>query len=277
MPTPSEKYDIHSPKRYLEYTETPYYRAFRDLTNPGSAASNYAVLKSMENAEKSLAAIEEYYNGPTYINVMPKFEFTYDSVTPLESRKFFLRNGYDIGKRSIWRMTLCEKASNLFLVRRCQIQSGAGKLPQAIAALLVEYCNGQEYGLRLIEKQMIKGGAIAYVAFSSEGTPASICVGQGYGSAYCITALYTTEHQRKKGYGAAALLAAMRGAAEAKLGYDTIFLDTASENTSAVSLFEKAGFRGEEHTVYGAFKGGVPLQWKRVTAEELEEDTAWAK
>ena len=92
MPTPSEKYDIHSPKRYLEYTETPYYRAFRDLTNPGSAASNFAVLKSMENAEKSLAAIEEYYNGPTYINVMPKFEFTYDSVTPLESRKFFLRS-----------------------------------------------------------------------------------------------------------------------------------------------------------------------------------------
>ena len=69
----------------------------------------------------------------------------------------------------------------------------------------------------------------------------------------------------------------MRGAAEAKLGYDTIFLDTASENTNAVSLFEKAGFRGEEHTVYGAFKGGVPLQWKRVTLEDLEEEASWTK
>lgn len=274
MPTSCDKYDIHSPKRYLEYTETPQYRAFRDLSNPGSAASNFAILKSMEGAEKSLEEIEAYYQGPTYINIMPKFQFTTDSVTPLEGRKFFLRNGYDIGKRGIFRMTLTEKASPLFLVRRCTIQSGSGKLPPSIAALLVEYCNGQEYGLRLIEKQMQKGGAVAYVAFSSEGLPVSICVGQGYGSAYHIIALYTACHQRQKGYGAAALLAAMRGAAENKLGYDTIFLDTAIENTDSVRLFEKAGFRGKVHTIYGAFKGGVPLQWKRVTLQELEEDFA---
>ncbi len=270
MATASERYDIHSPKRYLEYTETPQYRAFRDLSNPGSAASNFAVLKSMENAEKSLEAIEAYYVGPTYINVMPKFEFTADSVSPAESWRFFLRNGYEIGKRSIWRMTFCEKASPMLLVRRCQVQSGTGKLPQAIAALLVEYCGGQEYGLRLIERQMTKGGAAAYVAFTPEGAPVSICVGQGYGAAYCITALFTTEKMRRQGYGAAALLAAMRGAAEAKLGYSTIFMDTLAENSEAVHLFEKAGFRGQVHTVYSAFKGGVPAQWSRMSPAELE-------
>ena len=56
MATPSEKHEIHCAKRYLEYTETPFYRAFRDKENPESFDSNYAVLKRMEEAEQSLAA-----------------------------------------------------------------------------------------------------------------------------------------------------------------------------------------------------------------------------
>ena len=51
MATPSEKHEIHCAKRYLEYTETPFYRAFRDRENPESFDSNYAVLKRMEEAE----------------------------------------------------------------------------------------------------------------------------------------------------------------------------------------------------------------------------------
>ena len=50
MATPSEKHEIHCAKRYLEYTETPFYRAFRDRENPESFDSNYAVLKRMEEA-----------------------------------------------------------------------------------------------------------------------------------------------------------------------------------------------------------------------------------
>ena len=48
MATPSEKHEIHCAKRYLEYTETPFYRAFRDRENPESFDSNYAVLKRMD-------------------------------------------------------------------------------------------------------------------------------------------------------------------------------------------------------------------------------------
>ena len=50
MATPSEKHEIHCAKRYLEYTETPFYRAFRDRENSESFDSNYAVLKRMEEA-----------------------------------------------------------------------------------------------------------------------------------------------------------------------------------------------------------------------------------
>ena len=44
MATPSEKHEIHCAKRYLEYTETPFYRAFRDRENPESFDSNYAAV-----------------------------------------------------------------------------------------------------------------------------------------------------------------------------------------------------------------------------------------
>ena len=39
MASPIDNYEMHAAKKYLEYTETPLYRAFRDLDNPVSAAS----------------------------------------------------------------------------------------------------------------------------------------------------------------------------------------------------------------------------------------------
>lgn len=88
MATPSEKHEIHCAKRYLEYTETPFYRAFRDRENSESFDSNYAVLKRMEEAEQSLAAVESYYEG---LDVTPKFYSKPDSVTLEESRAFLRR------------------------------------------------------------------------------------------------------------------------------------------------------------------------------------------
>ena len=58
MATPSEKHEIHCAKRYLEYTETPFYRAFRDRENPESFDSNYAVLKRMEAIKKRFIQYE---------------------------------------------------------------------------------------------------------------------------------------------------------------------------------------------------------------------------
>ena len=58
MATPSEKHEIHCAKRYLEYTETPFYRAFRDRENPESFDSNYAVLKRMETIKKRFIQYE---------------------------------------------------------------------------------------------------------------------------------------------------------------------------------------------------------------------------
>ena len=123
MATPSEKHEIHCAKRYLEYTETPFYRAFRDRENSESFDSNYAVLKRMEEAEQSLAAVESYYEG---LDVTPKFYSKPDSVTLEESRAFFEAHGYAVHTFECQRMMLLTHTSPELLVHKCPVQIFAG-------------------------------------------------------------------------------------------------------------------------------------------------------
>ena len=134
MATPSEKHEIHCAKRYLEYTETPFYRAFRDRENPESFDSNYAVLKRMEEAEQSLAAVESYYEG---LDVTPKFYSKPDSVTLEESRAFFEAHGYAVHTFECQRMMLLTHTSPELLVHKCPVQIFAGAPLTGAAAQLV--------------------------------------------------------------------------------------------------------------------------------------------
>ena len=206
MATPSEKHEIHCAKRYLEYTETPFYRAFRDRENSESFDSNYAVLKRMEEAEQSLAAVESYYEG---LDVTPKFYSKPDSVTLEESRAFFEAHGYAVHTFECQRMMLLTHTSPELLVHKCPVQIFAGApLTGAAAQLVTESCGEKDFGLRLIDKQLGAGARVSF-AYNRAEIPVSFCVGEGYGSAFYLSDVYTAENFRGQGYAAAAVLAAL--------------------------------------------------------------------
>ena len=221
MATPSEKHEIHCAKRYLEYTETPFYRAFRDRENPESFDSNYAVLKRMEEAEQSLAAVESYYEG---LDVTPKFYSKPDSVTLEESRAFFEAHGYAVHTFECQRMMLLTHTSPELLVHKCPVQ--------------------------------IFAGARVSFAYNRSEIPVSFCVGEGYGSAFYLSDVYTAENFRGQGYAAAAVLAMLGFARNPDMGYTDVFLY--ADDPAAIRLYEKLGFRGTPVREYRAFKGGLP-------------------
>ena len=220
MATPSEKHEIHCAKRYLEYTETPFYRAFRDRENPESFDSNYAVLKRMEEAEQSLAAVESYYEG---LDVTPKFYSKPDSVTLEESRAFFEAHGYAVHTFECQRMMLLTHTSPELLVHKCPVQIFAGApLTGAAAQLVTESCGEKDFGLRLIDKQLGAGARVSF-AYNRAEIPVSFCVGEGYGSAFYLSDVYTAENFRGQGYAAAAVLAMLGFARNPDMGYTDVF------------------------------------------------------
>lgn len=253
MATPSEKHEIHCAKRYLEYTETPFYRAFRDRENSESFDSNYAVLKRMEEAEQSLAAVESYYEG---LDVTPKFYSKPDSVTLEESRAFFEAHGYAVHTFECQRMMLLTHTSPELLVHKCPVQIFAGApLTGAAAQLVTASCGEKDFGLRLIDKQLGAGARVSF-AYNRAEIPVSFCVGEGYGSAFYLSDVYTAENFRGQGYAAAAVLAMLGFARNPDMGYTDVFLY--ADDPAAIRLYEKLGFRGTPVREYRAFKGGLP-------------------
>ena len=263
MATPSEKHEIHCAKRYLEYTETPFYRAFRDRENPESFDSNYAVLKRMEEAEQSLAAVESYYEG---LDVTPKFYSKPDSVTLEESRAFFEAHGYTVHTFECQRMMLLTHTSPELLVHKCPVQIFAGApLTGAAAQLVTESCGEKDFGLRLIDKQLGAGARVSF-AYNRAEIPVSFCVGEGYGSAFYLSDVYTAENFRGQGYAAAAVLAMLGFARNPDMGYTDVFLY--ADDPAAIRLYEKLGFRGTPVREYRAFKGGLPDLYTEAKEEE---------
>ena len=182
--TAADKHDIHSLKRYLDYQETPQYRAFRDKENPGSAACNFAVIKSAENLGATLAAIEAFYEGTS---IVPRISFGPDSIAPAQCRDFLAHKGYGLCRREVCRMFLTAEPAAGYRVARCKTGPVDVRRSRAAALLLIECCGGQEFGLRLIAKQLAHG-ARAYAAFDGEDVPVSLCVTEGYGRAARICA-----------------------------------------------------------------------------------------
>ena len=140
MATPSEKYEIHCEKRYLEYVETPFYRAFRDKANPDSFDSNYAVLKRMEQAKQSLEEIERYY---AECGVTPKLYSKPDSVTLEEGRAFFEAHGYAVYAFEEQRMMLLTHPSPALLVHKCPVRMLTGGPLTGAEAQLVRESDGE--------------------------------------------------------------------------------------------------------------------------------------
>jgi len=253
MATPSERHEVHCAKRYLEYVETPFYRAFRDKDNPESDLSNYAVLKRMEDAEESLAEVEHFY---AEIGVQPKFFWSPDSVPLDRARIFFQTHGYRVETHITQRMMLLTHTSPDLIVRKCPVREFTGGTLSGMEAQLVrESYGGRDFGLRLIDKQL-RAGARAFFAYNRAEMPVCYCVGEGYGTAYELSDVYTDEHYRRQGFAAAAILPLLGYARDPENSYTDVFLY--ASDPDAIRLYEKFGFRGTLVEQYFAYKGAAP-------------------
>ncbi|MFQ9681423.1 MAG: hypothetical protein ACLRZH_16235 [Ruthenibacterium lactatiformans] len=251
MATPSEKHEIHCAKRYLEYTETPFYRAFRDRENPESFDSNYAVLKRMEEAEQSLAAVESYYEG---LDVTPKFYSKPDSVTLEESRAFFEAHGYAVHTFECQRMMLLTHTSPELLVHKCPVQIFAGAPLTGAAAQLVRELRRKDFGLRLIDKQLARARAFR-LHTTALRSPSASAWARGTAARF-ICRTYIRPKISAPG------LRGRGGAGDAGLctqpGYGVYRRVPHADDPAAIRLYEKLGFRGTPVREYRAFKGGLP-------------------
>ena len=81
-------------------------------------------------------------------------------------------------------------------------------------------------------------------------------MGEGYGSAFYLSDVYTAENFLGQGYAAAAVLAMLGFARNPDMGYADVFLY--ADDPAAIRLYEKLGFRGTPVREYRAFKGGLP-------------------
>lgn len=261
MATPSERHEIHCGKRYLEYIETPFYRAFRDRDNPESDISNYAVLKRMEEARQSLSEVERYY---AEIGVAPKFYSAPDAATLAESRAFLEAHGYAVHAYTTQRMMLLTHPSADLRVRKCPVTLHTGApLAGSAARLVTESYEDKDCGLRLINKQLCAGARVSF-AYNHAEIPVSYCVGEGYGSAFYLSDVYTAENFRGQGYAAAAVLSVLGYARDPEHAYSDIFLH--AMGPAAVRLYERLGFRGSPVEEYRAFKGALPERYQKAGA-----------
>ena len=251
MYTPMEKHEIHCAKRYLEYQEDAIHRVFRDPSNPSCYQANYGVIKSLEDAHAALARIELFFAGT---GVTPRLYGAPDSV-PLEKLRPMLV-GADYGIREVFetRMQLREARSPELRIGACRTRCLSKPLEWPERALVVMSCGDHEYGARMMDRQ-IAAGAKAFVAYSGD-VPVSICLGEGYGSAFYFSDLYTPPSCRGRGFAAAVLAAGIAYARE--IGYAEQYLDAAAGDP--VALYERFGFRGEERRTFWALKGGQPFQ-----------------
>ncbi len=250
MFTEIEKHEIHCAKRYLDYTEDAHFRALRDRDNPASYESNYAVLKDMDEIEADLARIDLFYLGTT---AQPKIWSRPDAAPLCEVRGVLEQHGYTIKEYETTRMTLTEPRSPMLLVHKCPIKCHTGSLTEAESSLVNMSCDGMDYGIKMVQKQMAAGARI-FIAYAIDGTPVSMCLAEGYGSAFGITDVFTAYTYRERGFAAAVILEAIRYAKD--VGYTDIFLECSEE--APLRLYEKIGFRGEQVQRYWAFKGSLP-------------------
>lgn len=252
MYTPMEKHEIHCAKRYLEYEEDAAYRAFRDPSNPASYLSNYGVIKSLDDAHAALARIELFFAGT---GVTPRLHGAPDSVPLDRIRPMLVGADYGIRETCVLRMQLREARSAELKLRKCETRCLSQPLEWPERALVVMSCGDREVGVRRMDRQ-IAAGAKAFAAYTADGVPVSVCLGEGYGSAFAFSGLYTPPTYRGRGYASAVLAA---GIAYAKdVGYSELYLDARIDRPT--KLFERMGFCGAEHRSFWAVKGAQP-EW----------------
>lgn len=252
-----ERYEIHCAKRYLDYTENEHFRVFRDGNNPECWMANYAVLKSTLHVGDTFYRVERFFLGARPDIPVSKFLSRPDSVSLEQARASLERYGYTV-----------KQTNEIRMVQQAPMRPGLEVLPLAVSmriavtdpqerALILAGAKGKQFALLMADTQ-IAAGAKAFFAHNHLGVPVSWCLGEGYGSAFYLSDLFTPQPCRGQGCATAVVCGAVRYARE--LGYTTIFLDAEAgeKGAAARQIYEAIGFRGTPHTGYLAFKGTLP-------------------
>ncbi|MEG0769106.1 MAG: GNAT family N-acetyltransferase [Ruthenibacterium sp.] len=250
--TSIEKHEIHCAKRYLDYTETEHYRAFRDKYNPNCYGANYAVLKSCADTQATFAAVEAFFawrdEAPVSFRAAP------DAVYLVEAMRVFSQYGYVIKPYHTTQMQLTAQPDQDLHILPCATKCIDGVSMWPERPLMKEALgDAAEHEMRFADTRL-QGGGKAFFAYNKAGVPVSVCTGEGYGSAFAITQVYTPAPCRRQGCATAAVSAALQHAKQN--GYTDVFLSTDDKN--AIALYRRLGFRGRQAERYWACKGEVP-------------------
>ena len=197
--TPAQLLDIYAPQQYYPMQQTPYYRAFLCPDNKEGYVCNYAVLKTMENAEESLAAIEKLY---TDHGVLPKVFGRPDGVSLQEAQGFFTAHGYSVAVRNMDIMLLENAPAPDVKIARCSVRPVTLPLPREIRQMETDNSNGLDFGVKMLERELA-GGSRCYAAYDENGMAAAMCGVWAYQNAAYITDVYTRPEVRRCGFAAA--------------------------------------------------------------------------
>ena len=240
-------HETQVPRRYLECMETAEYRVFRDKSNPDSACSNYAVLKSRHDVQASFAAVEAFLEKA---GAVPKFASRPDSLPISELAYLFAAHGYAVKADTAVQMHLCLQnaaiAAPVHQTAVSQVLQGA----QRELALFQD--EGAEYGVRLLDKQL---GAGAVLLHAYEGKrPVAMCLAEGHKDILYLSDVYTHPDYRRRGYARAVMQAALTYANAQ--GYRWAYLYAAGAHARA--LYANLGFAAREISHFWAYAGALP-------------------
>ncbi len=248
MYSSGEKFHIHYAKRYLQYTETEEIRAFSCTDYPELAAFNFAVLKSAKNVKDAIANAEKYFEWRDEYPV--SFHSAPDSLKILEAKKVFTANNYKVKTYYTTYFEYVGKPTTQPKIIDCKtdIIEKTTSWPQRPLVRVAFGGKDDAAGVADIKMQC---GAKAFFAYNKAGVPISFCMGESYGSAFCISHVYTPQPIRRQGCATAVINAALKYALSN--GYSDIF--TYAPDKSNKKLFEQFGFKGKQIECYWATKG----------------------
>lgn len=252
MYTSIERHEMHYAKRYLEYEETDFYRAVRDKTNAHCHEANYAVLKSCDDAAATIAAVEAFYawRGPAEPVL---FRSAPDAVPVLQAGRVFSRFGYAVKPCHPMRLERTAQRDARVTILDCATKCIETVPDCPERPLLREALGGKEPLLHLLDTR-IEAGAKAFFAYNKAGVPVSFCFGEGYGSAFRLSHLYTPVPCRRQGCATAVTAAALRYGEEN--GYTSFYMDACDKAVG--HLLNRLGFRGKQVEAYWVCKGALP-------------------
>ncbi len=247
MYTSSEKFHLHSAKKYLQYIESEYIRAFKCEEFAQLVQYNYAVLKSTKNTKEAINEAQKFLLQNNKQGIVC-FHSSPDSLRIMEAKTAFEQNNFKVQTYYTSYYEQTAKPNNNIKLINCKIEIKENAQTKQEHALLKYAFNTSENANAALQLKL-QNGAKLFFAYNKAGVPISVCMGEGYASAFCISDVYTPLPCRRQGCASAVVNAAVQYAN--KNGYREIFAYL--HDRKYKKLFEQFGFRGKQIECYWAF------------------------